>query len=153
MGTCRDYPAWSATGCCRTSRNWANQIPARAPGIPGLSLDFWWPSRLAALVPRAKAPRRLPKSRVMHGPALIFVFSHWHRRTSMQQLCWMAVDDMLALQELQMAREKMVSESVCFNCKARGIQPIATKASAQPYDNPRRMIAHSVIFDARSATK
>ena len=32
------------------------------------------------------------------------------------------------------------SQSVSFNCRARGIQPIVTTGSAQPYFNPRRTI-------------
>ena len=49
-------------------------------------------------------------------------------------------DDMLAVQELHMAREGMDSGSICLRCKARGIQAIVASASLQPCGNPQRAV-------------
>jgi hypothetical protein len=63
--------------------------------------------------------------------------------SSPQQYVAIVPDDMLAVQELHLAREGMDSESVCFNCKARDVQPIvttSTSSSAQLCGNPQRKI-------------
>ena len=51
-------------------------------------------------------------------------------------------DDMLAVQEVYMASEGMDSESVCFACGVRGVQPIVTTGNAQPCGHPRRRISY-----------
>ena len=51
-------------------------------------------------------------------------------------------DDMLAVQEVYMASEGMDSESVCFSCGIRGVQPIVTTGDAQPCGHPRRRISY-----------
>jgi hypothetical protein len=49
-------------------------------------------------------------------------------------------DDMLAVQELHLAREGMDSESICCNCRASVVQPIVTSATSQKCGNPRRAV-------------
>ena len=49
-------------------------------------------------------------------------------------------DDMLAVQDLHMAREGMDSESICPICSAKGIQPIVTSSTAQQFGDSRRLI-------------
>ena len=49
-------------------------------------------------------------------------------------------DDILAVQELHLAREGMDSESICPGCRKPGVQPIVTSAAAQPFGNPKRAV-------------
>ena len=49
-------------------------------------------------------------------------------------------DDMLAVQELHLAREGMDSESICCNCRSPVVQPIVTTASSQKCGNSRRAV-------------
>ena len=56
-----------------------------------------------------------------------------HVLTPQPQFVAIVPDDMLAVQELHMAREGMDSESICPICSAKGIQPIVTSSTAQQF--------------------
>ena len=50
-------------------------------------------------------------------------------------------DDVLAVQELNLAREGMYSESICCKCRSPVVQPIVTTATSQKCGNPRRAVS------------
>ena len=55
-------------------------------------------------------------------------------------------DDMLAVQELHMAREGMISESICMRCRAPGVQPISTAADSQRHETGSALLLSELLL-------
>ena len=49
-------------------------------------------------------------------------------------------DDMMAIEELHMTREGMDTESICLQCKSKGVEPVVTSALHQTCGNPLRAV-------------
>ena len=55
-------------------------------------------------------------------------------------------DDMLAVQELHMAREGMNSESIFMRCRAPGAQPISTAADSQRHETGSVLLLSEILL-------